>query len=576
MMAGTSPALTIMSEANFPPAYAVAFVANTGVLWTVKVIGAGESSPAIIRKSWTLAPAPGTSPAITGLSEGDSFQVAIEGQGNDLWTADETEFSSSYHHWPLGMMAGTSPAISELADGTNAEVAFQANSGHLWAVTPSFGASAGHLSARKIGNDLNYRMKAGTSPAVAGLAYGGFQAAFQADTGDLWTAGSALAPGASSTPPGGPRGNASATPHKKAAGTPPACNSTLTYTGSTWMGDLAPCLQDQKLADIVIPGSHDTTTFGLGSSFTLHDVYHTQDEWTSAQADDGARQFDIRVELSNADTDWYAHHGSGITDGISSWLTLQKIFNDIALWATTAGREHEVLLLNLTMGGTNDVAACQSFAAQMGDALVTPSELAGSFGTTDPGQLTLNQLWSLPDPNRYARVIINDAQCNGDVHLDAGTWTPSSSYYADQCTAAGESFPSDQTDGIQKLVLEAVKGRNANALGGEPSGLGPPAAGGYYVLSIQGTPELDCLTPPAAMVPDERTVLAALYSQWQTDPATKQNLNIVAGDYIEHTSLLTDAIAMNEAKFPSAPPAAATAASGDHQQTARASRSPSR
>jgi hypothetical protein len=56
----------------------------------------------------------------------------------------------------------------------------------------------------------------------------------------------------------------------------------------------------------------------------------------------------------------------------------------------------------------------------------------------------------------------------------------------------------------------------------------------------------------------ETTVIEALYSQWQTDPATRQNLNVIAADYVEDIPLLTDAIQMNEAKFGTPPAPAIT------------------
>ncbi len=59
------------------------------------------------------------------------------------------------------------------------ETAFQANTGDLWTV-----GSAGNT-------DWHLGMKAGTSPSLASLPSGGFEVAFQANTSDLWTVGSA-------------------------------------------------------------------------------------------------------------------------------------------------------------------------------------------------------------------------------------------------------------------------------------------------------------------------------------------------------------------------------------------------
>ena len=59
------------------------------------------------------------------------------------------------------------------------ETAFQANTGTLWTV-----GSAGNT-------DWQLGMREATSPAIAALAGGGFEVAFQANTGSLWTVGNA-------------------------------------------------------------------------------------------------------------------------------------------------------------------------------------------------------------------------------------------------------------------------------------------------------------------------------------------------------------------------------------------------
>lgn len=77
-----------------------------------------------------------------------------------------------------GMKAGTSPAIAALAGG-GYQMAFQANTGELI----RFGA-AGNANERQ-------GMAPGTSPAIAGLAGGGYEMAFQANTGQLIRFGTA-------------------------------------------------------------------------------------------------------------------------------------------------------------------------------------------------------------------------------------------------------------------------------------------------------------------------------------------------------------------------------------------------
>ena len=69
------------------------------------------------------------------------------------------------------------PEITALPGG-GYEAAFEANTGSLWTV-----GSAGNVS-------WPLGMWPGTSPAIAALAGGGYEVAFEANTGELWTVGS--------------------------------------------------------------------------------------------------------------------------------------------------------------------------------------------------------------------------------------------------------------------------------------------------------------------------------------------------------------------------------------------------
>jgi hypothetical protein len=181
---------------------------------------------------------------------------------------------------------------------------------------------------------------------------------------------------------------------------------------------------------------------------------------------------------------------------------------------------------------------------------VTPNELRAHFRTSDPSQVTLGQLWSLPDPKGAARMIMNNDKCMDAADPGAATWSVySSGYYADQCTADGTVTWDDvltddpyQRFGVKRLVLAAAHLRAT----GVHYPLGPPKVGGLYELDIQGTPELDCLVTPSSMLPDDKEVLEALYKQWLTDPATRRHVNIVEEDFVEDTDLVSDAIAMDE------------------------------
>jgi len=69
------------------------------------------------------------------------------------------------------------------------------------------------------------------------------------------------------------------------------------------------------------------------------------------------------------------------------------------------------------------------------------------------------------------------------------------------------------------------------------------------VLSITGTPapgEFRCWVTPHNMIDAESEVLTALRNAWLAEPSVRQNLNVVAGDFIEYTDLFQDVIAMDE------------------------------
>ncbi|MGH2884198.1 MAG: hypothetical protein ACRDPA_16150, partial [Solirubrobacteraceae bacterium] len=108
-----------------------------------------------------------------------------------------------------------------------------------------------------------------------------------------------------------------------------------------------------------------------------------------------------------------------------------------------------------------------------------------------------------------------------------------------------------QLPGIKQMVLAAVKTR---ALPGSdetdegPLALGPPKVGGLYGIGVMSTGQYPtCLTNTLKTydLPADKAVLDALYRQWQTDKATRDNLNIISGDFVDQTDLVKDAIAMD-------------------------------
>jgi hypothetical protein len=334
------------------------------------------------------------------------------------------------------------------------------------------------------------------------------------------------------------------------------------------MHNLAPHLANRKLSNIVIPGSHDAGTYSLDPAKNEDAI--TQSEDLIHQLNEGAREFDIRVRATNGG--YYLNHG----EAVSPWLRLNRIFKDVSEWATnkpgSAGagpgpRTQEIIMLNLSIDGVVPSADCQWLGQQLGDALVTPSVLQAQFGTTDLGQVTLGQLWSLPDSKGAARVIMDNGQCLNAADPFAGHWSPdppfgkgdAQSYYANQCSASGlEDQPTDpptQGVGVWPRVSSAVNSRNTDGTGlSPPTSFGPSMVGGVYTLFIQGTPDdlSDvCNVAPRKMLSDEETVLARLVAQWRKDPNTKANLNIISGDFVQETDLVHDVLAM-DATWPTA------------------------
>ncbi len=374
-----------------------------------------------------------------------------------------------------------------------------------------------------------------------------------------------------------------ASPHKKSKPHKKGVVGVGDVNPATWMHDLAVNLTDQKLVNIVIPGSHDSGTYALGDD-PVSLVGRAQSEDLTSQLNDGIRDFDLRVKYQGKthpipptsrglrqhrlgdcnDAGYYLVHG--VLNACS--LSLSGMLDQIAHWAYSPGHEQEIILVNLSIDQTwaGGVAAfptqeCQDFANALGPALLTPNELKNAYGMTDPGQVRLGQLWSMPG---HPHVILDNDQCMDTGDASAGQWAPDppfgegggQSYYADQCYADpydGQHF--DNLPGIEAMVLWAAQTR-ATQGGGDADGhemnIGPPMVGGLWTLFIQATPNsFDCLRSLADFdLAEQEKVLAALYQEWQTDPTIKANVNIVSGDFVQSSALVKDVIAMDQSKFP--------------------------
>lgn len=106
-----------------------------------------------------------------------SSTVAFQSKAGDMFLSS----NGPGVYTTLGMLAGTSPGIAALPGG-GYESAFQNNTGALWVYSSASGA----------GVSTNLGMEKGTSPSVAASPAGGYDVAFQANVGnDLWVYSSA-------------------------------------------------------------------------------------------------------------------------------------------------------------------------------------------------------------------------------------------------------------------------------------------------------------------------------------------------------------------------------------------------
>ncbi|HKA55031.1 MAG TPA: hypothetical protein VKJ47_15360 [Candidatus Binatia bacterium] len=356
-----------------------------------------------------------------------------------------------------------------------------------------------------------------------------------------------------------------AKPPKQPTATPTACSAEMGAQPGTWMRDIDPCIRYRRLTDIVIPGSHDTTTYSF-----LPGLAQTQSVDLISQLNAGAREFDIRVRYYAGN--WFALHGP-----LVSGLTLNHIFNDLVTWAKEADHGQEIIMVNLTIdpadSGNFPTDDCQDLFGALGLNLVFPWQLVDALGTADPGEVTFGQLWSLQRSSVGARVFLDPTDClyapiPSAPPVPWGPFLPPgqglySGYYADQCSAYGIDVPeNNQEQGIWALVKEAAETPRATWGQGDPipTPVGPPKVGGLGFLSIQGTPAFPgCIPTPLQMVPDEQTVFTNLTNLWynaQTAPELllRKNLNVVAGDFIDGDWLWVPIVNMDVVPTPPDPP----------------------
>jgi hypothetical protein len=223
-----------------------------------------------------------------------------------------------------------------------------------------------------------------------------------------------------------PPGEAAAQPPEDPTATPTVCMANMGAQPGTWMHDIDPCIRYRRLSDILIPGSHDSVTYNL--KFPIAAGFaQTQNQTLEEQLNDGVRAFDIRVSYfttGNFGANWYAQHG-GIQDVT---LTFGQIITSLGNWANVAGREQEIIMLNLSLQNNPDdpfpVNLCATIGEDWGKNLVTPDMLMQQLNTADPGEPIFDQLWRLPQSFRGARIIIDNLECLTHATGNVAQWGP--------------------------------------------------------------------------------------------------------------------------------------------------------
>jgi len=126
-----------------------------------------------------------------------------------------------------------------------------------------------------------------------------------AAVGPLPAAAATAAPQAAA----GAHRQATAKPTATSAATP-TCAAVVPAKPYSWMADIAPCIINRRLTDIVIPGSHDSVTHSFDPNDLIEAIARTQSVDLYGQLDSGARQLDIRVGYTQNDPDGYfGQHG---------------------------------------------------------------------------------------------------------------------------------------------------------------------------------------------------------------------------------------------------------------------------
>lgn len=334
------------------------------------------------------------------------------------------------------------------------------------------------------------------------------------------------------------------TPSATPTPTPP---STSSSSHEHWMADLNAYIGNTPLDRIVIPGSHDTGTYGLiGPHWTYGGAQNVD---LKTQLTHGIRWVDIRANYH--DGNYFIYHGLITTD---TGLPLATVLKDLTDWANTPGHEREIILASISAsqdpadtGSPSQFAQlCRTFAQNAGSALLLGSTWDTShYANQAVYDLTPNQQAAL---SGQPRIITNWSACDSVVGDRVGL-TQFDGYYANVC---------DQTSVIrwigQALQIRAGGGSSASA-GDTHNSLGSSPIGGFYTLSAAQTTTPNCGVPLYWMGDDSATLDTVKSWYLSNTNNARANLNILSSDFVQTNPVVEDAITMNQV-----PPLAAASA----------------
>ena len=120
-------------------------------------------------------------------------------------------------------------------------------------------------------------------------------------------------------------------------------NAKRTQVNERWMSDIWTFIKDRKLAEVIIPGTHDSGTYQLGWGSGINSA-KTQNVSIGEQLKDGIRYLDLRVvEASHTgcadDSVWWLFH---------TWKSyrLQEALDEIAAFVKKPANSKEVIILD--------------------------------------------------------------------------------------------------------------------------------------------------------------------------------------------------------------------------------------